>query len=169
MTLMGTRSCSPPTETRTTPLSPRRPDDDPACSSSSGPAVVSDAPFARGDGGGSLRCPVEGDNGSSILGPCRLSNVTVVHVGFQVSCAVVHYRCAHCPTTPAPIRRRVLLVSLARPSHACFPPPQDHRYSPPLPPIRGDRRRVRETFCRIGAGFLGQSAHLARNSLPFHT
>jgi len=67
-------------------------------------------------------------------------------VGFQVSCAVVHYRCAHCPTTPAPIRRRVLLVSLARPSHACFPPPQDHRYSPPIPPIRTDRRKVRGTF-----------------------
>jgi hypothetical protein len=63
-------------------------------------------------------------------------------VGFQVSCAVVHYRCAHCPTTPAPIRRRVLLVSLARPSHACFPPPQDHRYSPVLA-----TSRIRATTC----------------------
>jgi len=90
-------------------------------------------------------------------------------VGFQVSCAVVHYRCAHCPTTPAPLRPRVLLVSLTRPSHTCFSPLQDRRHSPPLPPIRTDRRKVRGTFCRIGAGFLGHSAPLARNSLPFHT
>ena len=62
----------------------------------------------------------------------------------------------------------MLLVSLARPSRACLLPPQDRRHALPIPSIRVDQRRVSETFCRIGAGFRGQSAHLARNSAPFH-
>jgi len=90
-------------------------------------------------------------------------------VGFQVSCAVVHESCAHCPLNLAPIRRRRPLVGLARPSHACFPPLQDRRHSPPIPLICADRRRVSGISCRISAGFRGQSAHLARNSTPFHT
>ena len=90
-------------------------------------------------------------------------------VGFQVSCAVVHQSCADCPLNPAP-----LLPSRA----PCGPHPVLPRLffaatRPPTlstyPPIHEDRRKVSGTFCRIGAGFLGQSAHLARNSTPFHT
>jgi len=72
-----------------------------------------------------------------------------------------HYPCAtqtsRAPCEPYPTLPRLFFPATRPPT------------LPTYPPIHEDRRKVSGTFCRSGAGFLRQSAHLARNSLPFHT